>query len=144
MRTNRGREYLSEEFKTLYDEKGIKHQLSKPRIPQQNRVAERKNRTLLDMVRSMIAQANFPISYWRDALLTATYVLNHVPSKSVTTTPYELWTSQKFNISHLKPWGCTDYVHNTSSKYGKLGPSGKKSIFMRYPEVSKGYVFISE
>ena len=44
------------------------------------------------MVKSMMAQANLPISYWGDALLTATYVLNRVPSKSVTTTPYELWT----------------------------------------------------
>ena len=90
MRTDRGREYLSEEFKTLCDEKGIEHQLSIPITPQQNRVAERRNRTLLDMVRSMMAQANLPISYWGDALLTATYVLNHVPSTSVITTPYEL------------------------------------------------------
>ena len=96
------------------------------------------------MVRSMMAQANLPISYWGDALLIATYVLNRVPSKSVTTTPYELWTSQKSNISHLRLWGCVAYVHNTSSKYEKLGPRGKKSIFVRYPEVSKGYIFISE
>ena len=144
LRTDCGREYLSEEFKTLCDEKGIEHQLSIPRTPQQNGVAERRNRTLLDIVRSMMAQANLPISYWGDALLTATYVLNRVPSKSVTTTPYELWTNRKSNISHLRPWGCAAYVHNTSSKYGKSGPRGKKSIFVRYPEVSKGYVFIGE
>ena len=96
------------------------------------------------MVRSMMAQANLPISYWGDALLTATYVLNRVPSKFVTTTPYELWTSRKSNISHLRPWACAAYVHNTSSKYGKLGPRGKKNIFVRYPEVSKGHVFIGE
>ena len=44
----------------------------------------------------------------------------------------------------MKPWGCAAYVHNTLSKYGKLGQKGKKSIFVRYPEVSKAYVFIGE
>ena len=63
LRTDRGHEYLSEEFKTLCDEKGIEYQLSIPITPQQNGVAERRNRTLLDMVRSMMAQANLPISY---------------------------------------------------------------------------------
>ena len=96
------------------------------------------------MVKSMMVQANLPISYQGDALLTATYILNRVPSKSVTTTLYELWTSQKPNISHLRPWDCTAYVHNTFSKYGKLGPRGKKSIFVRYPEVSKRYIFTGE
>ena len=144
LRTDRGREYLSDEFKALCDEKGIEHQLSIPRTPQQNGVAERRNRTLLDMVRSMMAQANLPISFWGDALQTAAYVLNRVPSKSVTSTPYELWTGRKPDLSLLRPWGCTAFVHDTSSKYGKLGPRGKKSIFVRYSDVSKGYVFVGE
>lgn len=65
-------------------------QLTIPGTPQQKGVAERGNRTLLDMARSMMAQANLPISFWGDALLTAAYVLNRVPSKSVAATPYEL------------------------------------------------------
>ena len=63
LRTDRGREYLSEQFKRLCDEKGIKRQLTMPSMPQQNGVAERRNRTLLEMVRSMMAQANLPISF---------------------------------------------------------------------------------
>ncbi|KAJ4744662.1 Gag-Pol polyprotein [Rhynchospora pubera] len=98
LRTDRGREYLSDQFKSLCDEKGIVHQLTTPYTPQQNGVAERRNRTLLEMVRSMMAQASLPISYWGDALLTATYVLNRVPSKSVAATPYELWTGRKPNL----------------------------------------------
>ncbi|WCJ29450.1 Retrovirus-related Pol polyprotein from transposon TNT 1-94 [Euphorbia peplus] len=144
LRTDRGREYLSEEFKTLCDERGIEHQLSIPYTPQQNGVAERRNRTLLDMVRSMMAQASLPISYWGDVLLTATYVLNRVPSKTVTSTPYELWTGRKPDLSVLRPWGCTVFAHDTSSKFGKLGPRGKKCVFIRYPEVSKGYVLVGE
>ena len=62
LRTNRGREYLSKKFKDLCDEKGISRQLTIPGTPQQNGVAERRNRMLLDMVRSMMAQANLPIS----------------------------------------------------------------------------------
>ena len=63
LRTNRGREYLSKKFKDLCDEKGISRQLTILGTPQQNGVAERSNRTLLDMVRSMMAQANLLISY---------------------------------------------------------------------------------
>ena len=63
LRTDRGHEYLSDEFKQLCDNKGISRQLTIPRTPQQNGVAERRNRTLLEMVRSMMAQANLPITF---------------------------------------------------------------------------------
>ena len=91
-----------------------------------------------------MAQANLPISYWGDALLTAAYILNRVPSKSVSSTPYELWTGKKPDLNNLRPWGSTGYVHNTSHRYGKLGPRGKKCIFIRYSEHSKSYVLIGE
>ena len=67
-----------------------------------------------------------------------------MPSKSVSSTPYELWISKKPNLNNLRPWGSTSYVHNTSYRYGKLGPRGKKCIFIRYSEHSKGYVLIGE
>ena len=58
---------------------------------------------LIDMVSSMMAQENLSISYWEDALLIATYVLNRVPSKTVASTPYKLWNNQKFDLSNLQP-----------------------------------------
>ena len=85
-----------------------------------------------------------PITFWGDALLTATFILNRVPSKSIPTTPYELWTNRKPDLSVLRPWGCAAYVLNTSHPHGKLGARGKKCIFIRYLEHSKGYVFIGE
>ena len=91
-----------------------------------------------------MAQPHLPITFWGDALLTATFTLNRVPSKSIITTPYELWTNRKLDLSFLKPRGCAAYVHNSSHKYGKLCPRGKKSIFIRYNEQSKIYVFIGE
>ena len=76
--------------------------------------------------------------------MTANYILNLVPSKSISSTPYELWTRKKPNLNNLRPWGSTSYVHNTSYRYGKLGPRGKKCIFIRYSKHSKGYVLIGE
>jgi hypothetical protein len=73
-----------------------------PSTPQQNGEAERRNRTLLEIVRSMMAQENLPISYWGDAFLTGAYILNRVPSKSVPSTPYESWTGKKPNLSYLR------------------------------------------
>ncbi|KAL0457635.1 UNVERIFIED_CONTAM: Retrovirus-related Pol polyprotein from transposon TNT 1-94 [Sesamum latifolium] len=143
-RTDRGREYLSEQFKQICEDKGIIRQLTIPYTPQQNGVAERRNRTLLEMARSMMAQANLPISFWGDAILTAAYILNRVPSKSIPTTPYELWHGRKPNLEGLRPWGSAGFVHSTSHKYGKLGPRASKLIFIRYCEHSKGYVMYGE
>ena len=90
LRTDRGREYLSKQIEELCTEKGIIRQLTTPNKPQQNGVAERRNRTLLDMTRSMMAQENLSISFQGDALLTVAYLLN-----KVSFTPYELWTGHK-------------------------------------------------
>ena len=67
-----------------------------------------------------------------------------MPSKSVPTTPYELWIGAKPNLENLRPWGCADFVHSTSHKYGKLGPRASKKIFIRYSESSKRYVMYGE
>ena len=135
---------MSKQFQELCEEEGIRRQLTILSTPQQNGVVERRNRTLLEMVSLMMAQANLPISFWGDALLTATYILNHVPSKSVPRTPYELWTGAKPNLENLWPCGYAVFVHNTFYKYGKLGPRASKKIFIRYLESSKGYVMYGE
>ena len=109
--------------------------MTTPYTPQQNGVAERRNKTLLDMTRSMMAQANLPISFWGDALLKVAYILNKVPSKLVSSTPI---------FNDLRPWGCAAYIKDRFSKFGKLSPKENKSIFIRYSEHSKGYVFIGE
>ena len=132
LRIDRGREYLSNLFKTYCAEKGIARQLTIPYMLQQNGVTERRNRTLLDMVRLMMAQAKLPISFWGDALMTASYILNRVPSKSVPSTPYEVWKGATPDLNVICSWGCATYVHNFSHEYGKLGPKGKKCIFIRY------------
>jgi transposase InsO family protein len=87
----------------MCEEKGILRQLTIPYTPQQNGAAERRNRTILEMVRSMMVQVNLSITFWGDALLTAVYILNHVPSKSIFSTPYELWNNRKSDLSNLRP-----------------------------------------
>ena len=71
-------------------------------MPQHNGVAERRSRTLLDMVRSMMGNVDLSKSFWGYALKTVIYILNRVPSKSVDVTSYEIWTNNKPYLSHMK------------------------------------------
>ena len=68
-----------------------------------------------------MVHANLPISFWGDALFTATYILNRVPSKSIPATPYKLWHGKKPSLDHLRLWGSAGYVHNLIHQHGKLG-----------------------
>jgi len=131
-------------FKEFCEEKGIQRQLTIPDTLQQNGVAERRNRTLLDMVRSMMTYANLLISFWGDVLLTTAYILNHVPSKSVSATPYKKWHGRKPSLEHLYPWILVNYVHNPTHKHEKLGPRATKMVFIRYSGHSKEYVMYGE
>ena len=72
-----------------------------PGTPQQNGVAERHNRTLMEMVRSMMSYSSVPISSWGEALKNTMYILNRVPSKAVQKTPFELWTGRKPSLRHI-------------------------------------------
>ena len=90
LRSDRGDEYLSYEFGLQLKQCEIVSQLTPPGTPQRYGVSERRNRTLLDMVRSMMSLINLPLSFWGYALETTAFTLNTAPSKSIETTPYEL------------------------------------------------------
>ena len=110
LRSDRRGEYLSCEFGNHLRQCGIVSQLMPSGTPQCNGVSERRNRTLLDMVRSMMSLTDLSLSFWGYALETAAFTLNRAPSKSVGTTPYELWFGKKPKLSFLKVWGCDTYV----------------------------------
>ncbi|KAK8562295.1 hypothetical protein V6N12_010379 [Hibiscus sabdariffa] len=95
LRSDREGEYLSHEFDELLKECGIVSQLTPPGTPQWNGVFERRNRTLLDRVRSMMSHSDLPISFWGHAFETAAFTLNRVSSKSVQKTPHEIWTGKR-------------------------------------------------
>jgi hypothetical protein len=82
-------------------ENDIVTQYSMSGEPQQNRVTERCNRTLMDMVRSMLSYSTLPIGLWMEALKIVIHILNRVPSKSVSKTPYELWTGHKLSLNYI-------------------------------------------
>ena len=88
----------------------IVSQLTPPGTPQRNGVSERHNRTLLDMVRSMMSLTDLPLPFCGYALETATVKLKRAPMKSVEMLPYELWFGNKPKLSFLKVWGCDAYV----------------------------------
>ena len=106
-----------------------------------NGVAERRNRTLKDMVRSMISHSNLPISLWGEALKTAAYILNRVPTKATAKTPYELWTGKKPSLKHLHIWGCTAETRPYRPHEKKLDSRIVSCYFIRYSERSRGYKF---
>ena len=110
MRSDRGGEYLSHEFSDYLKSCGIVPQLMLPGTPQRNGVSERRNRTLWDMVRSMMSQSELPLSFWGYGLETAAFTLNRVPSKSIDKTPYEIWTGKSPSLSFLKIWGFEAFV----------------------------------
>jgi transposase InsO family protein len=138
LRSDRGGEYLSYEFGNHLRQCGIVSQLTPPRTPQCNGVSERRNHTLLDMVRSMMSLTDLPLSFWGYALETVAFTLNRAPSKSVETTPYELF-GKKPKLSFLKVWGCDAYVKRLQPD--KLKPKAEKCVFIGYPKETIGYTF---
>lgn len=93
-------------FVKLIQKRVICAQYTMPGTPQQNGVSDKCNRTLMDMVRSMLSNSTLLVSLWMYALKTVTYLLNRVPNKAVPKTPFELWTDRTPSIRHLHVWGC--------------------------------------
>ncbi|GJW49842.1 retrotransposon protein, putative, ty1-copia subclass [Tanacetum coccineum] len=139
IRSDRGGEYISQEFKDYLKANGIVQQLTPPYTPQHNGVSERRNRTLLDMVRSMMNLTTLPLSFWDYALESATRILNMVPTKKVDKTPYEMWYGKVPNLSYLKVWGCEALVKRDTPD--KLEQRSVKCIFIGYPKETMGYYF---
>src|SRR5262249_25203995 len=139
LRSDRGGDYLSQEFTAYLRDLGIVSQWTPPYTPHHNGVSERRNRTLLGMVRSMMSRSGLPIYLWGYALETAAYLINRVPSKSVSLTLYEVWKSRKPNFSHLKIWGCPTHVKKHQAD--KLELRTDSCRFIGYPKETFGYQF---
>nr|GEY45509.1 ribonuclease H-like domain-containing protein [Tanacetum cinerariifolium] len=101
--------------------KGIKMEYSNARTPQQNRVAERENRTLIEAARTMLADSLLPITFWAEAVNTACYVLNRaLVTKSHNKTPYELLNGKTPRLDFMRPFGCLVTILNTLDPLGKF------------------------
>lgn len=138
LRTDRGGEFTSREFVDFCDENGIRRELTAPYTPEQNGVAERKNRTVVEMARSMLKAKGIPDKFWGEAVATAVYLLNISPTKAVMNrTPYEAWMGRKPRVSHLKVFGCVAYA--MVDIRSKLDEKSVKCVFIGYCSQSKAY-----
>jgi hypothetical protein len=136
---NRG-EYTSKEFVNFYKDVGIKRELTTPYNPQQNGVVERKNRTTMEALKTMIHDQDLPMCLWAEAAKTTVYVQNKLSHSALGfKTPEEMFSRKKPEVSHLKIFGCPVFVHIPKEKRTKVDPSGKKGIFVGYCEVSKAF-----
>ncbi|KAH9649101.1 hypothetical protein KPL70_025857 [Citrus sinensis] len=124
------------EWKNLVENQCARHKTVRL-TPQQNGLAERMNRTLMERVRSMLVQSKLPKTLWAEILLTACYLVNLSPSTTIEfKTPYERWTGQPANYGNLRAFGCPAYAHTSQ---GKLAPRALKGFFIGYLEGVKGY-----
>ena len=128
-------------FARYLEECGIVPQYTMPGSPSMNGVAERRNRTLKDMVRSMICHSTLPESLWGEALKTAAYILNRVPTKAAAKTSYQLWTGRKPSLKHFHIWGCPTEARPYKPNEKKLEPKTVSSYFIGYSKRSRGYKF---
>ncbi|KAI3813846.1 hypothetical protein L1987_18581 [Smallanthus sonchifolius] len=136
IRCDQGTEFKNHTLNSFCESKGIERQYSASRTPQQNGVAERRNRTLIESARSMLADSKLPLTFWAEAVSTACYVHNRVLIvKPLQKTPYELWLKRVPYIGFMKPFGCPCTILIT---HGVLPKFGAKSDEGNMLSVNKG------
>ena len=119
IRSDRGGEYEAP-FGDFCSQNGIIHLTTAPYSPQQNGVAERKNITLKEMMNALLLSSGLPQNLWREAILSANYILNRIPHKKTNKSPYELWKGQRPSYKYLKVWGCLAKVEVPIPKKVKI------------------------
>jgi len=139
LRSDRGGEYMSWSFQMSLQRKGIQHQSTVPYNPQQNGVAERLNRTLMDGTRSMLSQASLREKWWGDALLYTSWCRNKVTHSTMQhrTTPYERWHGTKADISLARVFGCMTQVLVAAHKVAKTESRAEWAMFVGIEEGTK-------
>ena len=141
LRSDNGGEYLAKQFKQFREMHGILHETSTPHTPQQNGVAERYNRTLMDTVRSMMHGAGLKKHFWGEAIQTANYLRNISPTKGLkeNVTPYDAYGGKKPTVDNLRVWGCKCAVHIPDAQRSKLDPKSWEGTLVGYSESQKGW-----
>jgi transposase InsO family protein len=115
LRSDRGGKFTYNEFKEFCEVNGIRRSLTVPRSLQQNGVVERKNRTILNMARSMLKTNRMTKEFWAEAVDCAAYLSNCCPTKSLwNKTPQEAWSERKPSVSHLRVFESIGYTHTGS------------------------------
>nr|GEU44310.1 hypothetical protein [Tanacetum cinerariifolium] len=140
IRSDNGTEFKNPNLNQFCGMKGIKREFSVPRTPQQNGIAERKNRTLIEAARNMLTDSLLPISFWVEAVNTACYVQNRVlVIKPHNKTPYELLHGRTPNIDFMRPFGCHVTILNTLDSLGKFKGKVDEGFLVGYSINSKAF-----
>nr|GFA75788.1 hypothetical protein [Tanacetum cinerariifolium] len=140
LRSDNGTEFKNFDLNQFYGLKGIKREFSVPRTPQQNGIADRKNRTLIEAAKTMLADSLLPISFWAEAVNTACYVQNRVlVHKPHNKTPYALLHGRTPSISFMRPFGCPVTILNTLKPLGKFQRKVDEGFLFEYSLCSKAF-----
>lgn len=139
LRSDRGGEYMGNELKRFLRDEGIKTQYTAPYSPQQNGTAERKNRSLIEMARCLLTDADLPNYLWAEAVNTANYIQNRTITKGADAIPYQLWNDEKPQLKDFVVFGTKCYVNTPAEKLRKLDDRAKLMYFMGYSEESKAF-----
>lgn len=139
LRSDNGGEYKNNNLEQYLLTHGIEHQTTVRYSPEQNGVAERFNRTVCESARAMIVESGLPKSFWAEAINTAVYTRNRLPTKATSTTPHERWFGHKPNISHIRVFGCAAYSHVPEQLRSKLDSKAENMVLVGYASRSKGY-----
>ncbi|KAF2353386.1 Integrase catalytic core [Trinorchestia longiramus] len=138
--TDNGGEYVSTDFKRFLKVNGIVHQKTVPKTPEENGVAERMNRTILEAVRAMLSDSKLPKTFWAVAVSTAVYVKNRSPTSAhKNLTPYQALNGHKPNVQHLRTFGCMAYAHVPKDEREKLDSKSKTCGLLGYGRGTKGF-----
>lgn len=139
-RTDRGGEFTSSEFQNFCENSGVKRHLTAPYSPQQNGVVERRNRTLLEMTRSILKHMSLPDYLWGEAVRHSTYLINRVASRALANlTPYEAFKKKRPNVEHLRIFGCIGFAKTESQHLKKLDDRSKKLVHLGTEPGTKAY-----
>jgi transposase InsO family protein len=140
LRTDREAEFTSNKFTNFCHENGIRRQLTVAFTPQQNGVVERKNRTIMNMIRSMLSEKKVPKMFWPEAVNWAIHILNRSPTFAVKDkTPEEAWSGVKPLVEYFKVFGCLSHVHVFNNNRTKLDDKSRGYVLLGVSVKSKAY-----
>lgn len=140
VRSDRGGEFVATAFREMCEQAGIKRQLTGPYSPQQNGVVERRNRTVMEISRSLLKSINVPGRLWGEVVRHYVHLLNRLPTKAMgSTTPFEAWSGRKPYLGHLRVFGCTAHVRPAALHMKKLDDRSIPMVYLRVEEGSKAH-----
>jgi hypothetical protein len=140
IRSDNGFEFKNLQVEEHLEEEGIKHEFSAPYTPQQNGVVERKNRSLIDMARTMLGEYKMPKRFWLEAVNTACRAINWLYlHRLLKKTSYELLTGNKPNVSYFRVFGSKCYILVKKGRHSKFASKAVEGFLLGYDSNTKAY-----